>query len=548
MSAAATALVTTDFFNALQNIVYPIAAGAAGSLVSSTAESAAEEIKETASKGIQFLVDHTDEILDKLGEDLQSNTQSLALIDNPFVLLEIPRKKSRRRGRRQQQEEEMVPEDESQSSGVKRSKTLETYGFASHKQVLQKRPYEYWVWEIWNSLRKREPWLSQFETDARKTLLILLDESLSNWRRLNSSRDPIGQDLRNILHKVMIDTIHVMESRMSEIANLNQVWDVYKAQRWFAGLMKRRHPGSFPNFNFNMPRSNRYVTKRGVKRMIASGDYTTDFIERYFSNAGNVTSIYGEWGGASAHTGGMSTFNNMTFHSSDDITAIASELAPFFTFPTEDAAAGQPDADDRVIRWKDCSVEFMFHNPLSERYEASFWWLECSCDVTDTQTPITVWEAEYIKTLPNAATGPDFNRNYVTFPTKHREWREHWRIVKKIKAVFNPGDVKKWRCDLPNGKSAANERAANSFINGVTHVLMIQLKGIPHHNWTAGGAEEVNVIERSRTHLEWVWDYTGKWGFANNRYANIIFGDDHDATFNEARAWVPQAETVIHTI
>lgn len=134
---------------------------------------------------------------------------------------------------------------------------------------------------------------------------------------------------------------------------------------------------------------------------------------------------------------------------------------------------------------KKFSVTLELHSCVNEMFEATFWW--CLCKQNDTDAglwPKALWKDEYVdrnEDTVNAAT--DFDKDWTTYPTKYKQFNENWKIMKKYKTTFLPGQTKKLKL---KGRSfiykvADNDDNLQYSHAGMTQVLLYQLKGVPTH-------------------------------------------------------------------
>lgn len=136
------------------------------------------------------------------------------------------------------------------------------------------------------------------------------------------------------------------------------------------------------------------------------------------------------------------------------------------------------------------------HSCVNEMFEATFWWLMAT-DESDTvnDSPLNLWKAEYVdknQDLINAST--DFDADWTTYPTMYKAFNDQWKIVKKYKTVFNPGQTKKLRLKgMPFIYKNADNPSGSPYIRkGKTMVLLYQLKGVPTHQ-NASGTQTTDV-------------------------------------------------------
>lgn len=166
-------------------------------------------------------------------------------------------------------------------------------------------------------------------------------------------------------------------------------------------------------------------------------------------------------------------------------------------------AAGptNPIPDDKATLWlTKLRHDWDLHNPMTEDVIATFWLIETEC-TTDID-PYDMWVYEWgqmrevaISTPILAAEYTSHAQDFFTYPTEFPEWKRYFRIKKKWKTVFKPGDNKKLIFKHAPIRYVTNENDidAATFVKGKSYFLMYELRGIPTHQNTGGSLATSNV-------------------------------------------------------
>jgi len=280
------------------------------------------------------------------------------------------------------------------------------------------------------------------------------------------------------------------------------------------------------------------ATKRGVKAMIGRMANQNGYIRIYKSYAGQFGGDYNDV-----------ARNVQVAHDGVFINAESLLVDNYFAFPTEGGAT-QPEAAQRAFTWRKAHIRWQFHNDLTEKYTATFWWILCKDDIATGNTPLVLWQADHGLSNPASGAVIPFVSDFNDYPTRHERFNRHYKILKKVKSVFNPGDTKTWVTKIPSKqKWNAETHDATGYYRGITCFLMVELKGIPTHNWTAMDAEEITVVTRTKTHIEYVFDYEAEWTMTDSLYLDPQFGTvlDEDE-FYEGKSLIPDTEQPIRTV
>lgn len=232
--------------------------------------------------------------------------------------------------------------------------------------------------------------------------------------------------------------------------------------------------------NRKMGKGSKYVTRRGVKRMIAEraayeGKYT--FIGQMFdiymgyAPAGVPSIRYGycERGSFILVTRNtLVAWNNIVDNN------------------TIDKTTGHNETDNYAYRYKKGKINWIFHNPVNEKVRAKLWWVRCKQNCSSSFDASVLWTQEYNQ-KKDVATAINHENDFMDYPTKYKEFNDYWEIVDKQKVVFAPGQTLTWKTKIRvPGPVKLQDMTADVNQAGFTYALMWELAGVPTHQNDAG--------------------------------------------------------------
>lgn len=247
-------------------------------------------------------------------------------------------------------------------------------------------------------------------------------------------------------------------------------------------LMPKRKKSSK---RYRSSKRRKYATKRSVMALIKRGPSIyfkrgqADMLSQYMGHTNSMTPTQPNPKFGQKVTGVYTWWTEANITSSH-----ASALARM-------PAAGPtgPIPDDKVKLWiTKLRHEWDLYNPMSEDVIAKFWLIGLKKDTSE--TPRSLWIKEWgqmrevaISNPPTDAEYDAFEKDFFTFPTEFKEWKNYFFIQKKWETLFKPGDNKKLKFKQKPITHVPNEDdlAGHQYLPYKTYFLMWELRGIPTH-------------------------------------------------------------------
>lgn len=349
----------------------------------------------------------------------------------------------------------------------------------------------------------------------------------------------------------------------------------------------RNNRGSFTNNqrSANMPYRRRgrrrrrsrkgTITKRGVKQILARSVATAG--SKVTVNIQSIGSVYGDY-----RAKGMGIFPfHWSYPSNGDLNQFL--LAAVNSNPAPNAGIGTGiDSFPRaqVGFWtKSTEVEILLHNPLTEGYFANIWFIKnknffagsATFDIANTSVPYNHITKVY--SFTNSSLGPlytwnnqwaaqsdfaetqTFERDFCTYPSKYKFWRELFDIKKKWKTFFTPGETKVLKVKLPgihfNRLDYDTDITTGNvkYLQDLTHFLMFELRGVPTHQDDGDDNEAFRyTIAPCRTAMEYTVRYSTVVGQLNGK--DVVW--DHDqfnyAAVTAAQSLIPEVQSTVRSV
>lgn len=298
--------------------------------------------------------------------------------------------------------------------------------------------------------------------------------------------------------------------------------------------------------------SSKYVTKRGVKRIIKDtvaliGDcefirQSSLFIRTANDGAGNVDPI----GTGALLYGKRAIFSwtwdnrNAWFVGTD---SYQDRIKKIVSYPTPGGADAPPSDTVYLLSHGKIFLEFHIHNPMNEVVQATFWWLKC---VDDTNlAPEETWKTMYENRDALSGVAIPWDAAFFDYPTKYDHFNDHWEIKKKFQVTFQPGETKKLTLTIPKAKLAeVDVDATNAYIKNITHNLMCEIMGVPTGQVTAGNYVP-NTINFTPASLELIYWSRTKIGGASQAANFTGFHSDSRGTVTAGQSLIPEVSATI---
>ena len=290
-------------------------------------------------------------------------------------------------------------------------------------------------------------------------------------RSRRHKRTRSGRQIEQLLdtlapNDVMQDDDFELKDDNEEIFNILAGRSVVSLE-YFPGMPRMRRRKS----RRRRGKKRKYVTKRGVKAMIANDamfvgkDQTfTHMNSNFMFGAFNVF--------ATLH---MSFLDRTYFTSGSEIRTILGNSSA--SIPT--GGIDQPQIDNFRFHIKDSFIKVLIHNNMPEVELFNIWWLVSLQD--QSATPLTIWSNEYneLHPLSGDLDNNNFAADMLTYPTQYKQWQKNFRIKKKFSSTFKPGQTKEVTLPFHRIRTALADHPVETYLAGVTHHLMITIKGMP---------------------------------------------------------------------
>lgn len=318
----------------------------------------------------------------------------------------------------------------------------------------------------------------------------------------------------------------------------------------------------------------KYVTKRGVKALISRNVRFTNQKVEYLVQ--NKFWCGGGWGKRAFQVVPF----NYTQASWGDINSIDSFVTSKLALDTAVTPGTAEFAKAYTgVYSRAAMAKFMFHSSLNEDVIATFWVIKPkfakTLSTTDTIQewwsslsypysysggtynfakpnlgPLYRWYLEWYENQ-SVSEGYTFESDFTTFPTKYAQFNKEYKILKKYKVIFKPGETKTLRMKVPGimFNSQTSEISLGNIGVGqdnFTRFLMVMVEGVPTHQNNAG-TEDESVIGRTIGRLEGTYDIVRRVGGFTTQPMEWQFKDFNYDTVTAARSIVTASAAQIQT-
>ncbi len=283
-------------------------------------------------------------------------------------------------------------------------------------------------------------------------------------------------------------------------------------------------------------KSSGYVTKRGVKQMInrygaLAGTYNKHVHSQdvYLGNsaAGVPTETYGE-----VYRNSIETLKQA------DIAALRDGFFEKLTALPTTGGAGEPSLESLALIVKNMRYKFCFHNPMNEMVRATFWWLKTQSP--NSVAPDTLWNNSYIARRIDTTT---WAQNFETFPTEFDEFNQFYKIMKKTKAIFHPGETKMLYTKARGFRWVEEDEQTSTYQPPYSYFLLVELKGVPTHQNDNAGTQSTE-INYTPVALDCIWNRVIVGGLASTVGSQVDY-DNTRGTVSAAVSYLPENVAVI---
>lgn len=321
-------------------------------------------------------------------------------------------------------------------------------------------------------------------------------------------------------------------------------------------------------------RKRKYVTKRGVSRLIRSS--VADGMSKVSWSIHNHGICYGDFN----RKGFQVIPFNQLFGTYGDIDRIWDTINQYTKTVPSSAfdAAGKPQSTSQILSMPSM-LTFTMHNPMSEVVMANIWWIAPRQDSQVSSAIAEWWRGSTIPYNPatltydfaHASLGPlyrwfveygeydsfgaasTFQQDFTSGPTVYRQWNKEFRIIKKYTVSFAPGQTKILRLKMPGFRFNTKDEgvslgSTSAHMFKYSRWLMMETKGVPTHQNSDSTETNISVVGRTRTGLEFVYE--------NKRYIKGVtqlpvlwetkaFGYD---TVTAAQALIPETSGTVRSV
>lgn len=296
----------------------------------------------------------------------------------------------------------------------------------------------------------------------------------------------------------------------------------------------------------------KYVTKRGVKRMLKN--YATLIGDIEFTRQSSIFIRTASDGGSGVNPIGTTTlvyghraitswvFDNRNAWF-DNSFSYRERLQNIIPQPTFGGAEQLPSEDAQIVSHDKVFIEFMIHNPMNEVVNANMWWIRAKQDVNI--SPETLWKAEYDETRPASGVVVRWDEAFFDYPTRHKAFQKYYEIREKYSTVFQPGETKKLKLTMPKAKLCEMDlEGQEAYINNITHWLMMEIYGVPTGSVVAD-TYQPGVINYTPASLEMLYFSRTKIGMSAYDVKFTGVHSDTRGTVNAASSLIPQTAATI---
>lgn len=360
------------------------------------------------------------------------------------------------------------------------------------------------------------------------------------------------------------------EHSLGGFVDQNEIEYISRPMITFGGMTDETEHGFVPTLKFSviskkMPygkkrsKSSKYVTKRGVKRIIKN--YTTlvgdiEYVRQasLFVRTAYLTAPTG--GGFSPIGVGDLQFGKRAITSwtwdhrnawFDQATSYRERLQALIPQPPFGGMDQLPKEDVQTVTKGKGYVEFQIHNPMNEIVQANFWWLMYKEDVSN--SPEFIWSSAYSQRQPlsSATVVIPFEEAFFDYPSKYEEFNKYFKIKKKFVMVFQPGETKKLKLTLPKNRLSEVDVPNETYLGGITHNLMVEIMGVPTGDVSGGppAVYQPGAINFTPASLELIYFYRTKIGMASNDVKFQGYYGDTRQAITSANSLIPQVSAAI---
>lgn len=337
----------------------------------------------------------------------------------------------------------------------------------------------------------------------------------------------------------IVDAMDIQQANITSIGSLRKSTGSYNMAYPYRRRRRRRR----------RRRKKKYATKRGVKQMmakygnvLASGIRYEAQLKQYMGDhsGGIPTPTYGQ-----VVRGELGFYDNSSNESHVGKGYLQTYFDNFTQLAPLTGGAQQPQTDQVQYRVTKARVKMWLHSCMNEDVHANFWLLRTLDNHSN--NPTSRWQTAY-ESLGPATGDVAFANNFMTYPTRYKEFTRTFKIVKKWKAKFSPGATRTLNFSLPGFTWNDAEDNEIAHTAGQTMFLMYELKGVPTHQNDGGdpGTQTFN-INYTPAALDCVYHVTLKGAVSSSNYKTTNSRSQLQ-TVTAAVSQIPENKTLINTV